>query len=397
MKIRQITAALLAMAAVICIIVAVSSGVSSNIPKDSIELLPTEFQTVAKRTSTVNMVAVGDNLIHTAIYQQAQNRTGDSSYNFLPVYDDVKDLIGAADIAVINQETMMYSERAAASYPCFNTPVEMAQNLADIGFDVLTIANNHMLDVSSKGLISTLDLINSTEGLHASGAYHSREEYTAIKTVTVNDITFAFLSFTEHTNGIPLPDDKDDYIVYLNELDDVKLQVEYAAGVADCVVVSMHAGTEYADNYNSIQSEFAQKVADWGADLIIGTHPHTLQAVESITAADGRQVPVMYSLGNFVSTQNERKRLVGGIANISITKDFSSGEITVGKPQLDIAITHYRAGRSGVKIYRLANYTDELASVHGVSGFSLDFIYEHIRNILGDEYLIEEYRTGFAS
>lgn len=385
------------MAAVICIAFAVSSSVSSTIPKDSIELLPTEFQTTAKRSSTVNMVAVGDNLIHTAIYQQAQNRTGNGSYNFLPVYDDVKDLIGAADIAVINQETMMYSERAAASYPCFNTPVEMAQNLADIGFDVLTIANNHMLDVSSKGLISTLDLINSTDGLLASGAYHNREEYTAIKTITVNDITFAFLSFTEHTNGIPLPEDKDDYIVYLNELDDVELQVEYAATVADCVVVSMHAGTEYADNYNSVQSEFAQKVADWGADLIIGTHPHTLQAVESLTAADGRQVPVMYSLGNFVSTQNERKRLVGGIANISITKDFSSGEITVGKPQLDIAITHYRAGRSGVKIYRLANYTDALASVHGVSGFSLDFIYEHIRNILGEEYLIEEYRSGFAS
>ena len=385
------------MAAVICIAFAVSSSVSSTIPKDSIELLPTEFQTTAKRSSTVNMVAVGDNLIHTAIYQQALNRTGNGSYNFLPVYDDVKDLIGAADIAVINQETMMYSERAAASYPCFNTPVEMAQNLADIGFDVLTIANNHMLDVSSKGLISTLDLINSTDGLLASGAYHNREEYTAIKTITVNDITFAFLSFTEHTNGIPLPEDKDDYIVYLNELDDVKLQVEYAATVADCVVVSMHAGTEYADNYNSVQSEFAQKVADWGADLIIGTHPHTLQAVESLTAADGRQVPVMYSLGNFVSTQNERKRLVGGIANISITKDFSSGEITVGKPQLDIAITHYRAGRSGVKIYRLANYTDALASVHGVSGFSLDFIYEHIRNILGEEYLIEEYRSGFAS
>ncbi|MBQ3603088.1 MAG: CapA family protein [Clostridia bacterium] len=397
MKIKQIIAAVLAVAAVICIAFAVSSSVSSTIPKDSIELLPTEFQTTAKRSSTVNMVAVGDNLIHTAIYQQALNRTGNGSYNFLPVYDDVKDLIGAADIAVINQETMMYSERAAASYPCFNTPVEMAQNLADIGFDVLTIANNHMLDVSSKGLISTLDLINSTDGLLASGAYHNREEYTAIKTITVNDITFAFLSFTEHTNGIPLPEDKDDYIVYLNELDDVKLQVEYAATVADCVVVSMHAGTEYADNYNSVQSEFAQKVADWGADLIIGTHPHTLQAVESLTAADGRQVPVMYSLGNFVSTQNERKRLVGGIANISITKDFSSGEITVGKPQLDIAITHYRAGRSGVKIYRLANYTDALASVHGVSGFSLDFIYEHIRNILGEEYLIEEYRSGFAS
>ena len=394
MKTKQIIAlVLVVLLAGIGVGVAVVSNGGSPIADDSIELLPTEFQTTARRVSTVNMVAVGDNLIHTAIYNQAQARTSDGSYNFLPVYEDVADLVAAADIAVINQETMMYSERAAASYPCFNTPVEMAQNLADVGFDVLTIANNHMLDVSSKGLISTLELINSTEGLLASGAYHSRDEYTNIKTLTVNDITFAFLSFTEHTNGIPLPEDKADYIIYLSELEDVQLQVEYADSIADVVVVSMHAGVEYSDYINDIQSEFAQNVANWGADLVIGTHPHTLQPVEYVTAADGRQVPVMYSLGNFVSTQNERKRLIGGIANISITKDFSTGEVTVGKPQLDIAITHYRSGRSGVKIYRLANYTDALASVHGVSGFSLDFIYNHIQNIIGDEYLIEEYRS----
>lgn len=397
MKLKQILAVVLAVLAVAAIGFAISRSAGSSIAKDSIELLPTEFQTTAKRISTVNMVAVGDNLIHTAIYKQAQARTSDGSYDFMPVYENVDDLIEAADIAVINQETMMYSERAAASYPCFNTPTEMAKNLADVGFDVLTIANNHMLDVSSKGLISTLDLINSTPGLLAAGAFHSREEYTAIKTLTVNDITFAFLSFTEHTNGIPLPDDKDDYIVYLNELDDAKTQIEYADSVADVVVVSMHAGTEYVDDYNSVQSGFAQNAVNWGADLIIGTHPHTLQAVEYLTSTDGRQVPVMYSLGNFVSTQNERKRLIGGIANISITKDFSTGEITVGKPQLDIAITHYRAGRSGVKIYRLADYTDSLASVHGVSGFSLDFIYNHIRDVIGDEYLIEEYRSNVAS
>ncbi len=392
MKTKQLIALVLVVV-LACVGIGLSVSSSGSIDKDSIELQSAQFQTTAKRMATVNMLAVGDNLIHKPIYQQAQARTGDGSYDFTPVYENLKSVISASDIAVVNQETMMSSLHEVSTYPCFNTPVVMAQTLADLGFDVLSIANNHMLDKSSKGLISTLDLINSTKGLLAAGAYHSREEYTDIQIKDVKGIKFAFLSYTEHTNGITLPEDKEDYIVYLSELDDVKQQVEYADRVADVVVVSMHAGTEYSDSYNDIQSDFAQNVADWGADLVIGTHPHTLQPVEYVTSASGKQVPVIYSLGNFVSAQDKPKRLIGGMANITFTKDFSTGEVTVSKPQLDIVITHYKTGFSGIKLYRLADYTDSLAASNGVGGFSLDYIYNHVRNIIGDEYLIDEYKS----
>ncbi len=364
-----------------------------NIDKDSIELQSNEVETSAKRMATVHMLAVGDNLIHKPIYEQAQARTEDGSYDFSPVYENLKSLISAADIAVINQETMMSSLHEVSTYPCFNTPTVMAGQLAGLGFDVLTLANNHMLDKASKGLISTLELVNSTAGLLAAGAYSSREEYTAIKTENINGITFAFLAFTEHTNGITLPTDKEDYIIYMSELEDVKAQVEYADKIADVVVVSMHAGIEYSDEPYYVQTDFAQNVVDWGADLVIGTHPHTLQPIEYLTSADGKEVPVIYSLGNFVSAQDKPKRLIGGMANLTFTKDFSTGEVTVSKPQLDIVITHYKSGYSGLKLYRLADYTQELAAAHGVGGMSMDFIYEHIRNIIGDEYLIDEYKS----
>ena len=81
------------------------------------------------------------------------------------------------------------------------------------------------------------------------------------------------------------------------------------------------------------------------------------------------------------------------MANITFTKDFSTGEVTVSKPQLDIVITHYKTGFSGIKLYRLADYTDSLAASNGVGGFSLDYIYNHVRNIIGDEYLIDEYKS----
>lgn len=357
------------------------------------EHIQIENQDKTPEFSSVNMLAVGDNLIHKPIYEQAKARTSDGSYDFMPVYQNLAALIASADIAVINQETMMAESFDVSTYPCFNTPTVMASQLASLGFDVLTIANNHMLDKQSKGLIETLDLINATPGLTSAGAFHGSEEYNQIKPVVVNGISFVFLSYTEHTNGITIPEEKESYIVYLDELDVVQRQVEYAETVSDVVVVSMHAGIEYSDDENDIQRNFAQNVVNWGADLVIGTHPHTLQPVEYLSNADGKEVPVLYSLGNFVSAQDKVRRLIGGMANITFTKNNTTGEVTVSKPQLDIVITHYGSGFSGIKLYRLADYTDSLAAAHGNSDMSIDYIYKHIRKVIGDEYLIDEYKS----
>lgn len=393
MKTSQLIALLVAIAIAVGSLIAVVKS-RPNLSDDAIEFQTESFTAAGKPLVTsASLLAVGDNLIHKNIYDQAKARSSDGGYDFLPVYENVSSLIAAADIAVINQETMMAESYPVSTYPTFNTPTVMASQLSQLGFDVLTIANNHMLDKESFGLIETLDLINSTEGLTSAGAFHSKDEYTQIKTVTVNDISFAFLAFTEHTNGITIPEEKESFVVYLNELDDVKTQVEYAETVADVVVVSMHAGTEGSNKVNDVQRKFAQNVANWGADIVIGTHPHTLQPVEYVTNTEGKEVPVMYSLGNFVSAQSERHLLIGGMANVTFTKNHITGEVTVSKPQLDIAVTHYGAGYSGVKIYRLADYTSQLAAAHAKSNMSLDYIYDHIRSVIGDEYLIDEYKS----
>ncbi len=394
MKVSQFVALLVAVAVAVGSLAGIVLANISSMPEDAIEFQTQTNATTKKPLSTsVSMLAVGDNLIHEPIYNQASARTTDGSYDFMPVYENLASLIAAADIAVINQETMMAESYDVSTYPCFNTPVVMASQLSELGFDVLTIANNHMLDKQSFGLIETLDLINKTPGLTSAGAFHGREEYEQIKTVTVNDISFAFLSYTEHTNGITIPEEKESYIVYLDELDDVRTQVEAAEKVADVVVVSMHAGIEYSDTENDVQRNFAQNVVNWGADVVIGTHPHTLQPVEYLTNTQGKEVPVLYSLGNFVSAQNRVKRLVGGMANLTFTKNHVTGEVTVSKPQLDIVITHYGAGFSGIKLYRLADYTPSLAAAHGNSDMSIEYVYDHIRTVIGDEYLIDEYKS----
>ena len=399
MKTSQFVAMLLAIFIAVAAIVAIAFT-RLSVSDDAIEFKEAEEiysqvkeQEKAPEFSVVNMLAVGDNLIHKPIYQQAQARTSDGSYDFMPVYQNLAGVVSGADIAVINQETMMAGSFDVSTYPCFNTPTVMASQLASLGFDVLTIANNHMLDKQSKGLIETLDLINATPGLTCAGAFHGSDEYTQIKPVTVNGISFVFLSYTEHTNGITIPEEKESYIVYLDELDVVEKQVKYAESVADVVVVSMHAGIEYSDDENDVQRNFAQNVVNWGADIVIGTHPHTLQPVEYLTNTDGKEVPVLYSLGNFVSAQDKVRRLIGGMANITFAKNSSTGEVTVSKPQLDIVITHYGSGFSGIKLYRLADYTDSLAASHGNSDMSIEYIYNHIRKVVGDEYLIDEYKS----
>lgn len=365
-----------------------------TIGRDSIELSSQgtkETTTGEDRVESATIVAFGDNLIHNVIYRQAYTGSG---YNFEPLYKNIESIVKGADIAVINQETVMVGSAAPQSYPMFNTPTEMAGCLAKVGFDVCSVATNHCLDMMSSGLIDSLELLEKTDGITPVGAYHGRDEYDKFPVITVNDIKIAFLCFVEHTNGISLPEDKEDYLIYWSETDDVKYQINKARNTADVVVVCMHGGTEYSDSENDIQRDFVKLCVDNGADCIIGTHPHTLQPVEMMKSADGRDVPVLYSLGNLVSAQDTSfKRMTGGIATLKFTKDFSTGKVTASKPVMDISVTHYGPGFSNISIYTLSQYNDALARAHGIADMSIRNLYNHVQTVIGDEYLKEEYRS----
>lgn len=255
--------------------------------------------------SRATLLAVGDNLIHDVIYWQAQARAADGGYDFLPVYSAVSQEIADADLAFINQETPITASRLPSSYPLFNSPPQLAQNLAALGFDIVNPANNHMLDQGIEGLTETeqalrennIPAITGTDG--------------AVPVLEREGISFSFTGFTEHTNGILLPQGQEEKITYTDQPERMQQQVKEAAQIADVAVVSVHWGQENSTTPTPAQRELAQQLADWGADIIIGTHPHVLQPVEQLTAADGRQVWVLYSLGNFVSAQADRPNLVG--------------------------------------------------------------------------------------
>ncbi len=188
-----------------------SAGQSENLI-DKFGLLESESSVPAtEAVSRVSFVAVGDNLIHDVIYQQAQQRSDNGTYDFRYAYEKIAKYIEEPDVAILNQETIISTEHGVSSYPCFNSPVELGEEMLKIGFDVFNIATNHSLDKGESGLISAINYWKGKKAI-TTGAYLNMKDFT-IPTNTVNGVTFAYLGFTEQTNGLSLPSDTEVVLV----------------------------------------------------------------------------------------------------------------------------------------------------------------------------------------
>ena len=171
------------------------------------------------------------------------------------------------------------------------------------------------------------------------------------------------------------------------------MQIELAQTMADVVVVGVHWGTENSHVVNDAQRTLAQKIADWGADIIIGTHPHVVQTIEMLTSAkDGTQVPVAYSLGNFVSTQIQADNLIGILLTFDITKttqpDGTVSSCVIENVKAIPEVMHYDANFQNARAYLFRDYTDELAASHGNGSMSRAYIQSVLEENIPAEYLV---------
>lgn len=342
---------------------------------------------------TVHFSASGDNLIHKPIYtqakQRAENASADMDYDFSYVYENLADFFSQFDVNWINQESLVNDTLPPSSYPAFSTPGECAKALYDIGFRIFALSNNHTYDKGSNGISAALDFWESMpEDVITTGLWKGMEDYDHIPIQEINGIKIAYLAYTEHTNGISIPPSKlDANVIYTNETETMQRQVAHARTLADIVVVGVHWGIEYNHHATENQKALAQQFADWGADVIIGTHPHVLQDAQWLTAADNRRAFVAYSLGNFISTQDRTPRAVGGILTLDLIKTTDvdgSISVCIQSPKIYPVITHYDAGRSNVRNYLYHDYTPELAVQHGMNAYDSTFSYEQLRKIAED-------------
>ena len=313
----------------------------------------------------VTLIAAGDNLIHSYIYKMAQKNGIEGDFNFLPSYENVSDIIKEADIAFLNQETVLGGKELGLSgYPLFNSPAELGRDMITLGFDVFNTASNHSLDKGETGLKNSFEFWNKNPDVLAVGVYESAEEMEKIHIIERAGIKFAVLAYTYGTNGIFLNKSSLYKVSYIDE-EIILAQTKQAKELADIVLVSMHWGTEDKSEVEDDQRDLAIKIANAGADAIIGHHPHVLRPVEWITKDDGSKIICAYSLGNFISTQKVAKNLMGGILSLKFKIYEYDNRVETMYKEFIPTISNYNLDRSSVKITPFTEMTEEDFKKHG--------------------------------
>lgn len=353
----------------------------SKIPKNSNKQETSAPVAEQPKDITINMTVIGDIMCHSSNFEDAydsENKTYDFSY----VFTDIKDYIKTADIAIGNLETTFSgSDIGYSGYPTFNTPEQLAQNLVDLGIDVVSTANNHSLDKRYNGLVSTLDELDKV-GLAHTGTYRSKEDQDTIITKNVNGITIAFLSFTYGTNGIPVPNGKE-YCINLIDENLMLDQISKAKALnPDLICVSMHWGEEYKLKQNKNQEKLADFLFKNGVDIILGSHPHVLEPMErrTITLDDGsvKDGFLIYSLGNFMSGQVIENTMNTIILQLKITK-HPDNSISIDSVKY-IPIFMYNKGAGQEKRYKILDINKTLTAYESGDTTVTDGLYNKLKD-----------------
>ena len=290
------------------------------------------------KVSSLEMIMVGDVLIHGNVYNDA--KTGDT-YDFSPMFSGVSDFIKDYDLAFYNQETPFGGKDMGYSgYPAFNTPSQVGDAMLDMGFNLVSLATNHTMDKGATGAVNSLGYWNSKDVLTA-GSYLSPEDRDKVNIKEKNGIKYSMLAYTVSTN-YAIPSGKS-YLLNMYDKEKVTADINRLRDQVDLLVVSMHWGTEYANQPNAKQKEIAAYLASLGVDIIIGTHTHSVQPIEYIDGA-----LVIYSLGNFISSQLNDDDLVGLMPTLKVTKKEENGKITMAISDLEARLiyTYYKGGRT---------------------------------------------------
>lgn len=245
----------------------------------------------------------GDTMAHIGQVQYAL-AYGGGEYDFSNQFSYIKDYVKDSDLAITNYETTSDPNREYSGYPAFNTPASYLKNIKEAGFDVVTTANNHALDTDEEGVQTTIEAIKEA-GLDFVGTKAKESDKILYK--EINGIKVAILAYTYGANGKEdLLDVRDEVssLNYLNE-ENVKSDIEEAKkNSCDFIIVYPHWGIEYESYPTDETIKLAHKMVDWGADLVIGNHPHVVQPVEVYKSEDGREGIIAYALGNFISKQS---------------------------------------------------------------------------------------------
>ncbi len=324
---------------------ATSTALSSVVPTMSASPIvtaeptaePTRAESTASPTPATNTDAsstnglrsahirvVGDVMFHQTQLDFAKKSNG--TYDFDDQFAYIKDSLSDADFTIANLETTVGKHKnvAYSGYPQFNTPEVVLQTLKESGIDFFTMANNHMLDRWFEGLVNDVDLVEEY-GFDHVGAYRTKKERNTPVVYEVNGIKIGFVAYTHATNNMENHSNEAavEYgVPYLYQADiagDIKKLRDAGAEV---VIALPHWGTENVNTPDETQRQYAKKLASAGADIILGSHSHMVQPMELVEGTDAngidRQVFIIYSMGNFISSMTTKYTDCGIILDFTI-------------------------------------------------------------------------------
>ncbi|MBQ2946371.1 MAG: CapA family protein [Bacilli bacterium] len=240
----------------------------------------------------MSIITVGDILIHESVYKDAKKEDG--TYDFHYMFTDIEPIINKYDLKFCNQESNIGGKTLGISgYPSFNSPDEIGDELVNLGFNLISLANNHTLDKGEDAALYSNSYWKS-KNVNFAGSYSSDYERNEVKVYEQNGIKYAFLAYTTISNAKV----RKDYLLNMYSADKVKTDIEKVKDQVDVILVSMHWGVENTNTPTESQRQIADYLSSLGVNMIIGHHPHVVQPVEYIN-----DTLVIYSLGNFISNQ----------------------------------------------------------------------------------------------
>lgn len=301
----------------------------------------------------IRIAAVGDFLMHMPLISTSRDsRTG--RYDFRDIFKECGPYLANPDFTVANLETRLAGPaRGYSGYPLFNAPAELAENMRELGIDLVTTANNHSLDMGREGVITTLDNLDRA-GLYHIGTHRSAGERDKPAIFEIRGIKVGFLNYTEHTNGIPVPPGAD-FLVNLIKRDLIQKDIgRLKAEGPDLIIAYMHFGSEYKRSPDGFQRALARELFEAGVDVVLGSHAHVLQPMEwHCMTREGKEKKALaaYSLGNFISNQHWRYSDCGMILNLDIVKRHGESAFLEGASYIPVWVHQYR--RDGKTKYRV--------------------------------------------
>lgn len=305
-------------------------------------------------STSFDIVMVGDALLHGNVYNDA--RVG-NTYDFSKQYTLVKDYIEPYDLAFYNQETILGGKEIGLSnYPRFNSPYEFGDEMVELGFNLVSLANNHTFDRGTIAIENTVKYWKSKPVVTA-GAYDNEADRYAINVYSVNGITYGFMAYTWSLNGLKLPEGKE-YMVPLLDKEQMRQDLTALRPLVDVLIVSLHLHREYITVPTEYQIAMAEFCAELGVDLVIQNHAHSIMPMERI----GKTF-VIYALGNFVSGQIGDERRIGAFVALDIRKEVWGNEsyIVIENPRVDLHYTFYTPPYSNnVKVIPFADLSTSI-------------------------------------